>query len=127
MSRSVDRLCRTAAVVRAGWGVFLLGAPAAVLAGFGHSGTGPEEVVRVLGARHVAQAVLTATLPRSRVVPAGTAADALHAVTAAALAVASPRWRRAAAADAALAAVWMTVGWVTDPRRRTAASARRAR
>ncbi|WP_067499639.1 hypothetical protein [Actinoplanes sp. TFC3] len=62
-------------------------------------------VARVLGARHLMQAVVTAAAPTTRVVTAGAGVDALHASSQMGLAALSSRWRTVALADAAAAAV----------------------
>jgi hypothetical protein len=104
---------RVAALVRGGWGVALLTAPEPILAAFGHRGPRPAVMVaRLLGARQVIQATVTAAAPTRLVVIGGALADALHALTGVGLAVAAPGWRRIAAADAAVASVLSGVGWV---------------
>ncbi|GAB2756042.1 hypothetical protein [Sinomonas soli] len=93
--------------VRAAYGTVELVAPGAVeRLLLGHR---PDDrartVIRVLGARHLVQALVTArggrTLHRL-----GGAVDVIHAVTMAALAGADPRRRRAAAVNAAIALVF---------------------
>ncbi|MGT2462601.1 hypothetical protein [Sinomonas atrocyanea] len=93
--------------VRAAYGVTELLAPGAVeRLLLGHA---PDErarrVIRVLGGRHLLQALVTArggrTLHRL-----GGGVDVIHAVTMAALAGADPRRRRAAAVNAAIALVF---------------------
>jgi hypothetical protein len=61
-------------------------------------------VVRVLGARHVVQAVVTTDPGRARL---GAVVDAAHVATLLATALFSPRWRRAALADCVVA---VTIG-----------------
>ncbi|GAA2483506.1 hypothetical protein [Streptomyces longisporus] len=94
---------RAATVVRLGWGTVLLIFPDAVLRHL--PGTGPDRAgsaaVRVLGARHVGQGLLSA---RGVLPPVWAAAtDALHAVSMAGLALTSARWRTAALADFVIA------------------------
>jgi len=60
-------------------------------------------VVRVLGARQLAQALITGTHPTTAVLLFGAEADATHAASMVTLALVSRRWRRAALADAAIA------------------------
>jgi hypothetical protein len=67
-------------------------------------------VVRVLGARHLAQAALTARWPTSQVQHAGAAIDVLHAITDIGFARVDRRYRRAAALDAAIASGFATAG-----------------
>jgi hypothetical protein len=52
--------------------------------------------VRVLGARQLAQAGLTAAAPTPALLAAGAGTDALHALSMAVLALADRRWRRPA-------------------------------
>jgi hypothetical protein len=71
-------------------------------------------VVRILGARHVVQAVVTAVRPTPMVRWAGAVIDCLHATTDIGCAVLDRRRRRAASIDAgvavALAVATVTVG-----------------
>lgn len=105
-----SRTIRVTAALRAGYGAVLLLAPRRFLA----AGTRPPipafavAVARVLGARHVLQSIVTVAVPTGRVAGAGAALDALHGSTGVALAALSPRWRRIALADAALATVLAT-------------------
>ena len=107
-----SRTTRVTAAVRAGYGLVLLLVPDRFLA----VGARPPipasavAVARVLGARHVLQSIVTVAVPTGRVVGAGAALDALHGSTDVALAALSPRWRRIALADAALAAVLAAAG-----------------
>lgn len=77
-----------------------------------HRPPGPPltHVARVLGARHLAQALPCAVWPRRGVLQAGVAVDGLHAASMVALAVASPRWRRAALAETCLAVIFTALG-----------------
>ncbi len=70
-------------------------------------------VVRILGARHLAQAVLTLWRPRPAVLLAGAGIDACHAASMLALAVADPRMRIAGIADGAAAAAFTATGALT--------------
>jgi hypothetical protein len=70
-------------------------------------------VVRILGARHLAQAVLTLWRPRPAVYLAGAAIDACHAASMLALAVADPRMRIAGIADGAAATAFTATGALT--------------
>ncbi len=86
-----------AVVVRGGYGVFLVAAPdraLRVLSGRPSTG-GTRAVVRVLGLRQVAQAVVTAAVPEPVVWKVGAAVDVAHGLSAVGLAVAEPGWRRA--------------------------------
>jgi hypothetical protein len=93
---------RALQLTRAGYGVALLLKPGLTI----RLATGrlpSRRVCRVawlLGARHLAQATLTALAPRPAVFAAGAAADALHATSMLMLAVADRAARRTALTDA---------------------------
>ena len=70
-------------------------------------------VARILGARHLAQAVLTLWRPRPAMLLAGAGIDACHAASMLALAMAGPRVRRAGIADAVTAAAFTATGALT--------------
>ena len=70
-------------------------------------------MARILGARHLAQAVLTLWRPRPAVFLAGAGIDACHAASMLALAVADPRMRRAGIVDAATAAAFTATAALT--------------
>ena len=111
-------------MLRAAWGTVLLGQPRRVLA-LRDTGGVPGLAVfaaRLLGARQLTQAIITALAPTPRVIRLGTAADTLHACTGIGLAVLVPRWRRTALADAAVAAGFAVGGQlrVRRPRHRQA-------
>lgn len=91
--------------MRAAWGVALLSVPRPLLRRMDQPVQRTSVVVlRVLGARHVAQSVLETCGPRPVVGYLGAGADGLHALTGVALAVMAPRWRRGALVDCAVAA-----------------------
>ena len=94
--------------LRIGWGAALIAAPRPLLRGLARVDDPADRVavavLRVLGARHVAQAVVEALWPQPVVRYLGTAVDGLHALTAVGLAVLNPRWRRGALTDTAIAA-----------------------
>ena len=69
-------------------------------------------MVRILGARHLAQAVLTLWRPRRAVYLAGAGIDACHAASILALAAADPRMRRAGLTDAVAATALTATGAV---------------
>jgi hypothetical protein len=106
----VHRLLFPAA--RACYGAALLCAPGLALGLC--TGQAPSQrartVVRILGARHLAQAALTFWRPRPAVFLAGAGVDACHAASMLALAVADTRMRRAGIADAAAAAAFTATG-----------------
>jgi hypothetical protein len=93
-------------LARAGYGVALIGAPGLLI---GLTGQKPGRracaVTRVLGARHLIQAGVTAASQcidpgTSVVLSGGAAADLLHATSMVALGAADPHVRRAALSDA---------------------------
>jgi hypothetical protein len=94
-------------LVRAAWGGVLLGAPGSVLSITTRSDPAflvtARTVLRVLGARHIAQAAVQARWPRPPVLALAAAVDGLHAASGIALAATDPRWRRSALFDAAVA------------------------
>jgi hypothetical protein len=67
-------------------------------------------VASLLGARHLAQATLSALAPRPAVLAAGAAADALHATSMLMLAVVDRAARRTALPDAMAEAVFAAAG-----------------
>jgi hypothetical protein len=90
------------AALRAAYGTVLLAIPGPVLEAFGAPPDQPAETVaRVLGARHVAQAVATR---RGRFARVGAAVDALHAASMFAFAAVDDVHRRAALVDGTIAA-----------------------
>ena len=100
---------------RACYGAALLCAPGLALGLC--TGQAPSQrartVVRILGARHLAQAVLTLWRPRPAVILAGAGIDACHAASMLVLAVADPRMRIAGIADGAAAAAFTATGALT--------------
>jgi len=101
---------------RACYGAALLCAPGLAL-GLA-TGQAPSQraraVARILGARHLAQAVLTLWRPRPAVFLAGAGIDACHAVSMVTLAVWDPRMRRAGLADALTATAFTATGALTS-------------
>ncbi len=98
--------------VRAGYGAVQLAAP-------GYSAEqqlgGPLDpttlrVVRVLGARQLAQAGLALAFPAEPLLGLGAGVDALHALSMVPLAVATPRWRRPALVSGLMAAAFAAAG-----------------
>ena len=97
--------------LRAAWGTALLAAPGAVLRLFGGTDVGPtpRRVLRVLGARHLAQAGAEwAFGGRARQI--GMVVDLLHATTSVGFAVVDRRWRRAALSDTAVTSGFVALG-----------------
>jgi hypothetical protein len=104
--------------VRACYGAALLCVPGLALGLATGQPPGQRErtVARVLGARHLAQAVLTAYRPRPGVFLAGAGVDACHAASMLALAAADARLRRAGLADAFAATAFTAAGALTAAR-----------
>lgn len=71
-----------------------------------------QRVLRVLGARQVAQAVITGRTPTRAVLLLGAEVDVAHAASMIGLAVFERRYRRAALGDAAIAAAFAVAGAV---------------
>jgi hypothetical protein len=97
---------------RACYGTVLLSAPGLALGLCTGEASSPRAraVVRILGARHLAQAVLTLWRPRRKVLAAGAGIDGCHAASMLALAAADPRLRRAGLTDAAAATAFTAAG-----------------
>lgn len=100
-------------IARAGWGLALLLATRPVLQHV--HGVRVDRtsliVARVLGARHLAQAVLSGVDPSPEVLAMGVWVDGAHATTAAGLAAADRTRIRAGLLDGALALGWAAAGW----------------
>jgi hypothetical protein len=102
---------RGAQVARLAWGATLLAAPGAVLTACRAPGDRrARTVLRVLGARHVVQALLAGRDPGRGAAAVGAAVDGAHALSAVALAILDPRRRRVAAADGGVATAWAVTG-----------------
>ena len=99
---------RPAELARAGWGTMLLLAPRRVLGVL--DGSAPDEravlVARVLGGRHLLQAVVTLAVPSPATSRAGAAVDLLHAASSGVLVRLDPSRVRSIVVDAALATGW---------------------
>jgi hypothetical protein len=98
--------------VRAGYGAVQLAVP-------GYSAEqrlgGPLDpatlrVVRVLGARQLAQAGLALAFPAEPLLGLGAGVDALHALSMVPVAAAAPRWRRPALVSGLMAAAFAAAG-----------------
>ena len=71
-----------------------------------------RRVVRILGARYLAQAVMISSAPRTPFAPGiGAAVDLIHASSMVALAAVDQRRRRLALADAGAATAFAAAGW----------------
>lgn len=114
MADGIGRLPLRGAEVgfRLAWGGLLLLAPVRLLRPVGPVTTMAVVTLQVLGARHVTQAAVTVWRPTRGVLAGGAAADAIHCVTALALAADDRRQRPTALADAAVAAAWAVLGAV---------------
>jgi hypothetical protein len=103
---------RALQMARAGYGGALLRQPGgAIRLATGHlPGRRACRVARLLGARHLAQATLTALVPQPGVFVAGAGVDALHAASMIMLAAADRTARRAALTDAVVEADFAATG-----------------
>lgn len=101
--------------LRAAWGVALLAVPARVLRALERSDHTRAQVVvaRILGARNVLQAAVTAAVGGPSIRREGAVVDGIHVLTSLGMAAASRRWRRLALADAAIAAGLCAAGMAT--------------
>ncbi|MDM4143086.1 hypothetical protein [Mycobacterium sp. FLAC0960] len=104
---------RAIELIRAGWGAVLVAAPAEVLDHIHGVRVDRKALVvtRILGARHLAQALLSGVNPGPEVLAAGVWVDAVHSATALGLAVVDRRRARGGVTDAAVAASWAALGW----------------
>jgi hypothetical protein len=99
------RLCASRAALGAGYLTW-----SAWAAGQRRGAPPVRAVAAVLGARHLAQALLTADRAPRAALALGAEADAAHCASMLALALASRRWRAAALADALLAGALAATG-----------------
>jgi hypothetical protein len=100
---------RVLGLVQAGIGAGMVAAPVAVAGRVGGP-VAPAPVVRVLGVRGVGQGLLTAARPGRATLTLGAVVDLAHLASMVALAAASPRWRRSAAASGAVAVASAVAG-----------------
>lgn len=100
-------------VLRAGWGTALLTAPSQVLDHIHGVQVDRRALVvtRILGGRHLVQALLSGVNPGPEVLAAGVWVDTVHSITALGLAVVDRRRARGGVTDAAVAASWAALGW----------------
>jgi hypothetical protein len=103
---------RKTEVLRGIWGATAFAAPGLVLS---RTGGDPADrasrlVIRILGARHVTQAVLSGVDPTGPVIALGVWVDVAHATTSVGLAVTDRRYTKPAAVDAAIATGWALSG-----------------
>ncbi len=107
-----DTQVRRIELVRGAWGVVMLLAPKPVLSAVDTGGDRTMVVVgRILGARHLTQAVLSGARPSPEVLAMGVWVDAVHALTALGLAAVSPSRTGAGLVDAVGAAGWAIAGY----------------
>lgn len=105
---------RTLSLARGAWGVVLLAAPGRAARAVAVPETGlAVGVLRVLGGRHVAQAVLTAASP-GKGAPIGVAVDTAHALSALAFAASDRRRRTAGLTSASVAAAFAVAGFLAS-------------
>lgn len=99
-------------IVRSLWGTLLLAAPREVLSRLHGVDVDRKAVVvtRILGARHLAQAMFSGIRPGPEVIAAGVWVDAVHSITAVGLAVVNPHRARGGITDAIVAAAWALFG-----------------
>ncbi len=99
-------------LMRAGWGTVLLAAPAAALNHIHGVQVDRKAVVvtRILGVRHLVQALLSGIDPGPEVLAAGVWVDTVHSMTAFGLAVVDRRRARGGLTDGVVAAAWAGVG-----------------
>lgn len=104
---------RAIELIRAGWGGVLLVAPAEVLSHLHGVRVDRKAIVvtRILGARHLTQALLSGINPGPEVLAAGVWVDAVHSATALGLAVIDRRRAHGGVTDAVVAASWAGLGW----------------
>lgn len=99
---------RLAVQSRAVWGVTFLTVPRPLLRTLRTPADAPAVVTaRVLGARHVLQAVATAIRPSPAMWRLGIGVDAAHALTAAVLAIHDRQRRVPAVVETGLSAAWI--------------------
>ncbi len=109
---------RTTAVVRALYGVFLLVAPNRMIRTVtGESGGRAAAIVcRLLGARHLVQALTIERAGTRGWLLLGVVLDSAHALTMVVVAVLSTKYRRLAGYNAAVASGWILNGLRTAKR-----------
>lgn len=100
-------------LLRGGWGAVLLTAPTMVLNRIHgvHVDRKAVVITRVLGARHLVQALLSGLKPGPAALAAGVLVDTVHSMTAFGLAAMDRRRARGGVADGLVAAVWAWLGW----------------
>jgi hypothetical protein len=104
------------AAVRGALGFTMLTQPQLAAKMLGAAPGGRHPVLRLLGLRHVTEASVLMVRPTQPVTALGVVVDATHVASCLAFAAVSPRHRRPAMRDAALAAVVLVATWSTRPR-----------
>ena len=117
MSRQSGRfsdLATMVEIVRGGCGFTLLIRPGAVLQRLGVPTDGRSCVVaRVLGCRHLVQAIVLLIWPARRIQIVGAGVDVLHGASMVGLAILDPPHRKAASTSAAGAAAWTALAVIS--------------
>jgi hypothetical protein len=111
-----------AAALRGAYGVALCCAPGTLirLAGGADAGQPARAVGRLLGARQIVQAAVSAAFPAPAVLALGAETDVLHSASMIALAALSPPRRRLGLTESLIAAGFAGAGWVLAGRTRAA-------
>ena len=110
------------------WGLAMLTRPGPIMSAVGTGGDRTMVVVgRILGARHVTQAVLSGARPTPEVLAMGVWVDGVHALCALGLAGASPSRTGAGVGDAIGSSGWAALGYhdLVNPRSIVPSSTRR--
>jgi hypothetical protein len=111
-----------ATLVRAAYGAALCCAPGPMLRLAGGPGTeaspAARTVARILGGRHIVQAVLSAMRPTPAVLAAGAGTDVLHSASMIALAALDRPRRRLGLSDSLVAATFAAGSWALARRGR---------
>ena len=104
---------RPTEILRAGWGLALLAVPGPVLRHVHGVRVDRRSLIvaRVLGARHLTQAVLSGVDPSPEVLAMGVWVDAAHGASAVGLAAVDHTRVRAGLLDAGLALTWALAGY----------------
>lgn len=114
-----DATARAMSLARAGYGAVLLCARGAVigLCTGSQASTRARGVARLLGFRHLAQAVVTARTPTPAVLAGGAQVDLAHAASMLALGAANRSLRRAPLSDALVAVIFAALSAACAPAR----------
>lgn len=105
---------RPLATIRATYGVFLLVMSDIVVKRITTERSRMGVTVgRVLGLRHVMQALALNQTRSGSLLTVGVVMDVLHALSMTVVAVRSDKYRRLATLDAIVAGLWATIGWLS--------------